>query len=175
MNKRITLAFIYLSITLSSCGIYSFDGATIDYNLTKTLSVALFPNETAGGTPNMGQDFSEGLKEYFQRRTKLELVARQGDLQLDGAIVDYSVRPQAIRSSGNNNTQDQTGLMRLTIRVQINFTNTKDENQNFNQNFSFFADYDPQTSTLTDVEDQLIEEIFEQIYFDIFQAAVAQW
>ena len=175
MNKRITLAFIYLSITLSSCGIYSFDGATIDYNLTKTLSVALFPNETAGGTPNMGQDFSEGLKEYFQRRTKLELVARQGDLQLDGAIVDYSVRPQAIRSSGNNNTQDQTGLMRLTIRVQTNFTNTKNENQNFNQNFSFFADYDPQTSTLTDVEDQLIEEIFEQIYFDIFQAAVAQW
>ena len=175
MNKRITLAFIYLSITLSSCGIYSFDGATIDYNLTKTLSVALFPNETAGGTPNMGQDFSEGLKEYFQRRTKLELVARQGDLQLDGAIVDYSVRPQAIRSSGNNNTQDQTGLMRLTIRVQTNFINTKDENQNFNENFSFFADYDPQTSTLTDVEDQLIEEIFEQIYFDIFQAAVAQW
>jgi len=176
LSKRVQFfTIIFLSTILSSCGIYNFDGAKIDYNVTKTISVALFPNETAGGIPNMGQEFTEGLREFFQRRTKLELVQRQGDLQLEGAIVDYNVRPQAIRSSGNTNTADRTGLMRLTIRVQTNFTNTKDDEQSYNQSFSFFADYDPQTSTLTDVEDQLIREIFEQIYFDIFQASVAQW
>ncbi len=139
------------------------------------MSISLFPNETAGGIPNMGQEFTEGLKEFFQRRTKLELVQRQGDLQIEGAIVDYNVRPQAIRSSGSTTSADRTGLMRLTIRVQTTFVNTKNEEENFDQNFSFFADYDPQTASLTDVEDQLIEEIFDQIYFDIYQASVAQW
>ena len=176
MNKvKKALSYFLIIFLLSACGIYSFDGASIDYDQTKTLSILLFPNETAGGTPNMGQDFTEGLREYFQRRTKLELVQRQGDLQLEGAIVDYNVRPQAIRSSGNNTTADRTGLMRLTIRVQAVFTNTKNEDQNFSQSFTFFADYDPTTSSLTDVEDQLIEEIFDQIYLDIYQASVAQW
>jgi len=159
----------------SACGVYSFDGASIDYDLTKTMSISLFPNETAGGVPNMGQEFTEGLKEYFQRRTKLELVQRQGDLQLEGAISDYNVRPQAIRSSGSTTQADRTGLMRLTIMVKATFTNTKNEEENFDKTFSFFADYDPQTASLTDVEDQLVEEIFEQIYFDIYQASVAQW
>ena len=65
MNKPAKYYTIALILTLTSCGVYSFDGAKINYDLTKTMSIALFPNETAGGTPNMGQDFTEGLKEYF--------------------------------------------------------------------------------------------------------------
>ena len=65
--------------------------------------------------------------------------------------------------------------MRLTIRVQVVFTNTKKEEENIQQSFTFFADYDPSTTTLNAVEDDLVEEIFDQLYFDIFQASVAQW
>ena len=158
-----------------SCGIYTLDGASIDYNQTKTLSISNFINESGGGPPNMSNTFTEGLKEYFQRRTKLELVQRQGDLQFDGEIGNYSVRPQAISSSGSSTEADGTGLMRLSITVQVIFTNTKDENVNLQQPFTFFADYDPSSTTLNAVEDDLVEEIFEQLYFDIFQASVAQW
>ncbi len=158
-----------------ACGIYSFDGASINYDQTKTLSIANFVNESGGGPPNMGNTFTEGLKDYFQRRTKLELIQKQGDLQFEGAITSYNVRPQAISSSGNNNQADGTGLMRLLIGVQVFFTNTKDENANIEQTFSFYADYDPSATTLNAVEDDLVQEIFDQLYFDIFQASVAQW
>ncbi len=172
-NKAI-LAFASLMLYVS-CGIYSFDGASIDYNLTQTLSVATFDNDSGGGPPNMGQTFSEGLKDYFQRRTKLELVANKGDLQFDGIIGNYVVRPQSVSSSGNRNVADGTGLMRLQISVNVIFSNTKKEDDNFERVFSFFADYDPSAASLNSIETQLVEEIFEQIYFDIFQASVAQW
>lgn len=167
--------FLSCLVLVGSCGIYSFSGASIDYDQTKTISFQNFLNESGGGPPNIGNTFTEGLKDFFQRRTKLELVQRQGDLQFEGSIADYSVRPQAISSSGNNNQADGTGLMRLTIRVQIVFTNTKNEDANIQQAFSFFADYDPATTTLNAVEDDLVGEIFDQLYFDIFQASVAQW
>ena len=171
-NSKLFLAMVLL---LSGCGIYSFNGASIDYVTTKTISVTNFFNDTAGGPPNMGQFFTEELRDYFQRNTKLELVQKKGDLQFEGAISDYDVRPQSVSSSGNRNQNDQTGLMRLNIGVEVTFTNTKKEAESFNRTFSFFADYDPSSTTLTAVEDDLVEEIFDQIIFDIFQAAVAQW
>lgn len=175
-NKLFSILLIFSLLT--GCGYsggYSFDGASIDYNLTQTLSVATFPNDTGGGPPNMGQTFSEGLKDYFQRRTKLELVVNKGDLQFDGVIGNYVVRPQSVSSSGNRNVADGTGLMRLQIAVNVIFVNNKREEDNFERSFSFFADYDPNANTLNSIESQLVEEIFEQIYFDIFQASVAQW
>lgn len=175
MKSIRSLSFLLTTILVASCGIYSFDGASIDYSQTKTISIANFINESGGGPPNMGNTFTEGLKDYFQRRTKLELVQKQGDLQFEGAVSNYNVRPQAISSSGNNNQADGTGLMRLTITVQLLFTNTKNEDANLQQSFSFYSDYDPANTTLNAVEDDLVEEIFEQLYFDIFQASVAQW
>jgi len=172
-NKLFVLSVLLALVT--SCGIYSFNGASIDYNETKTISIANFINESGGGPPNMGNTFTEGLKEYFQRRTKLELVQKQGDIQFEGAIANYTVRPQSISSSGNSNQADGTGLMRLSISVQLVFTNTKKEEENLQQAFTFFSDYDPANTTLNAVEDDLVVEIFEQLYFDIFQASVAQW
>lgn len=163
------------AILFAGCGAYSFTGISIDYNVVKTLSVANFFNDSGGGPPNMSQTFTEELKEYFQRNSKLELVQQNGDLQFEGAIGGYSVRPQAIASSGSNTVSDQSSLMRLTILVEVVFTNTKSEEDSFKRNFSFYADYDPQTTTLNAVEGDLVEEIFDQIIFDIFQASVAQW
>ena len=95
--------------------------------------------------------------------------------QFEGSIVDYQVRPQAIVSSGSRNVSDQSGLMRVTIFVEVGFTNQAKDTDNFQRRFSFYADYDPQATTLNAVESQLVEEIFDQIIFDIFQASVAQW
>lgn len=166
---------ILLSLTLLSGCIYSFSGASLDYNTMKTLSIANFFNDSGGGPPNMGQLFTEELKDYFQRNTKLELVQKGGDLHFEGAISDYQVRPQAIVSSGDRNQADQSGLMRVTIFVEVAYTNLKREEDNFQRKFSFYADYDPQSTTLNAVEASLVEEIFDQIIFDIFQASVATW
>jgi len=173
LNKWLLAPFLF--VLLLDCGVYSFNGASIDYTTTKTISVANFFNDTAGGPPNMGQFFTEELREYFQRNTKLELIQSKGDLQFEGAISNYDIRPQAVTSSGSNLRNDQTGLMRLNIGVEVVFNNTKKEEESFRRTFTFYADYDPSSSTLTAVEDDLVEEIFDQIIFDIFQASVAQW
>lgn len=174
-STKALVSSILLILCLCGCGVYSFDGASIDYNTTKTISIANFINEIGSGPPNMAQNFTEGLKDYFQRRTKLELIQRQGDLQFEGSISDYRVAPQAISSSGSSTRADGTGLMRLTIVVQVIFTNTVKEDASFQKPFTFYADYDPSSTTLNAVEDDLVDEIFEALYFDIFQAAVAQW
>ena len=51
---------------------------------------------------------------------------------------------------------------------QVDFTNTLNEEEDFSRSFSFYDDFDSQTSNLTAAEDQLIETIFDQIIFDIF-------
>lgn len=165
-----------LLLLMFSCKVeYSFTGTTIDYNVTKTFTVDNFFNDSGGGPANMGQLFTEELKDYFQRNTQLELVRTNGDLQFFGSITRYAITPQATVSSQNPNVPDRAGQMRLTIAVQLDYTNLANEEENVNQTFSFYQDYDPRTTSLLQVETELIEVIFENIIQDIFTTTVANW
>jgi DNA-binding transcriptional regulator of glucitol operon len=63
---------------------------------------------------------------------------------------------------------------RLTITVNVTYSNTKDEDKSFEKNFTRFADFEA-TQNLSDVEQSLIEEINEQLILDIFNEAVVNW
>lgn len=123
----------------------------------------------------MEQRFTESLKEYYQRNTQLELIRNNGDLQFLGAINRYTLTPISAVASGDPNLPDRAGQMRLTIGVEVEYINMNNEEENLKQNFSFFQDYDPRTTTLLDVENELVEEIFKNIIQDIFTATVANW
>jgi len=174
LSKTSLLSFVLITAIISGCGAYSFTGASIKDDVN-SISIAKFFNDVGGGPPNIEQTFTNDLQDYFQRNTNLELVPTGGDLQFEGAIIRYGIRPQAIASSGSRDRADQSGLMRLTIAVQTSFTNIKQEEDSFKKTFSFYADYDPQATPITQIEDDLIEEIFKQIIQDIFLASVAQW
>lgn len=174
--NRIRLLVVLLPLLLSGCSVkYSFTGTNINYELVKTFSVENFFNDSGGGPANMEQRFTETLKEYYQRNTQLELVRNNGDLQFSGSIVRYSLSPQAVVSSGDPNLPDRAGQMRLTISIEVDYLNLSNEEENKKQTFTFFKDYDPRTVTLLDVENQLVEDIFETIIQDIFTATVANW
>ena len=174
--NRIRLLVLLLPLLFSGCSVkYSFTGTNINYELVKTFSVENFFNDSGGGPANMEQRFTETLKEYYQRNTQLELVRNNGDLQFSGSIVRYSLSPQAVVSSGDPNLPDRAGQMRLTISVEVDYLNLSNEEENKKQTFTFFQDYDPRTVTLLDVENQLVEDIFETIIQDIFTATVANW
>ncbi|WP_158859959.1 LptE family protein [Lunatibacter salilacus] len=173
-NNIVALGLILL--LLWACKVeYSFTGTTLDYNVTKTFSVENFFNDSGGGPANMGQLFTENLKDYFQRNTQLELIRNNGDLQLLGAITRYTLTPQATVSSQSPNQPDRAGQMRITIAVEVDFTNMADEEQNMKRTFSFFKDYDPRSISLLQVETELVEEIFDNIIQDIFTSTVANW
>ena len=98
-----------------------------------------------------------------------------GDIQLSGAISGFRYAPIAATSTGDQNQPDVAGLQRLTIAVKVTYTDTKNDSNSFDKSFSFYADYNPNTSPLTQAEPQLIEDIFKNIVQDIFNATVANW
>lgn len=163
-------------LLFTACGVYSFTGATLSPEM-KTLSVQTFFDEAGNGPPTLSINFTESVKEYFQRNTSLALIPNEGDLQLEGSIVRYDLSPLAPTSTGNINFPDAgvAALQRLTITVKVVYVNLVDETKNFDQNFSFYADYDPQATDFNSVEAQLVDEIFEQIILDIFNATIADW
>lgn len=170
------MTFGLILLVLSGCSVsYSFTGTNINYELVKTFSVENFFNDSGAGPANMEQRFTEELKEFYQRNTQLELIRNNGDLQFSGAIKRYALTPQAAVSSGNPNLPDRAGQMRLTIAVEVEYLNLTNEEENLKRSFSFFQDYDPRSTTLLDVENRLVEEIFDNIIQDIFTATVANW
>lgn len=116
----------------------------------------------------MSQTFTEKLKDKFLSQTSLAVVDRNADLTFEGTISGYSVAPIAIQ------TNEVAAQNRLTISVNVKFTNLKDEKQNFEVFFSRYSDY-PSNQNLTAVEEQLIADIFTQIVDDIFNKAVINW
>lgn len=152
---------------LSSCGIYSFSGASIPAE-AKTVSVQYFPNNAQLVNPLLSNTFTNALNDMFVNQTTLQSVAQNGDLALEGEITGYSTSPIAI-------TGNQTAAMnRLTVTVNVRFTNKYDESKNFEQNFSQYQDY-PSGQDLSIVQDALVEQIVEDLCQDIFNKAVVNW
>ncbi len=176
MSKNILISFL-LAVFLSACGVYSFTGANISPNI-KTISIQTFYDEVGTGPPNLSQLFTEKIKDYYQQNTSLALTPAEGDLQLEGSIVGYKLTPRATVAQGSNRFDDAdiAALQRLTITIKVTYINTQDDSFDFDgQNFSFYVDYDPEKQDFNSIEPQLVEEIYDAIILDIFNATVANW
>lgn len=161
------LTVLLFVIMLCSCGVYSFSGASIPPE-AKTVSVQYFPNHAQLVNPLLSNNITNALNDMFVNQTTLESVAENGDLALEGEITGYSTSPVAI-------TGDQTAaLNRLTVTVNVRFTNRYDENTNFEQSFSQYQDY-PSNQDLNMVQDALLETIVNDLCQDIFNKAVVNW
>ena len=173
-NKPIFIILVSLILPIGGCGIYSFTGANISPTI-QTISIDRFYDDVGEGPANLAQNFTDELRDYFLQNTNLGLVQENGDLHFEGSIVGYRLTPVAPTAVGDETRTDVAGLMRLTITVKAVYINTQDDSFNFDKNFSFYSDYDPQTTSLSAAENQLIDEIFEQLVYDIFNASVANW
>lgn len=166
--KKIVFLYIALVLTLTSCKVkYSLSGATIPPE-AKTISVAFFANNTTLGAPSLSQRFTEKLRDMVSSQTNLALMSQNGDLQFEGFIADYNIAPVAIQST------DQANLNRLTISVNVKYSNRFDATKNFEQAFTRFADYSSQKS-IESMEPELVQEIFRQITEDVFNRAFNNW
>jgi hypothetical protein len=162
----------YWLLANTSCGVYSFQGTTTN---AKNISIAEFYNNTDLGPANLGQTFTNRLKDYFIQNTNLSVVQLNGELQLEGIITEYRLTPIAPTSTGDQTRVNPASLTRLTIVVKANYINTLDEAMSFkDKSFSFFKDFS-NDQNLADIEEQLVRQIFDQISLDIFNASVANW
>lgn len=175
MTKLHLLFSAVLILITTSCGTsvkYSFTGIG---TAAKSISIAEFYNNADLGPANMGQSFTNQLKNYFIQNSNLSIVTQEGELQLEGEIMDLRLTPVAPTSDGNNDGLATATSTRLTITVKATYINTLDETMSFkDKSFSFFKDF-PSESNLTDVEEQYTREIFNRIINDIFNASIANW
>ena len=165
-NLLFLLLFFVLAFNLHSCRI-----ALNDYDVdpsVKTFSVDQFETSAGNAQPTIGQQFSEQLKQRVLNDTKLSYQNAKGDLEFSGAVTSYQISSIA--------TKDGTSvsLQRLTIRMNIDFRNNKQEGKNWSQSFHRFADFGADVD-LSSVEDQLTTEIYTQVIEDVFNKAFANW
>lgn len=166
--KRFLLLLLPL-LMLTGCTVsYKLNGASIDYARVKTISIQEFPNQAPYVYPPLSQAFTEGLKEKFITQTKLKMKPKEGDLQIEGEIVGWELTPMAQRADG------YASETKLTITVNVRFTNTTNDKEDFEQKFSAFRQF-PATSMLEDVQDALLEDINKEISEAIFNKTVANW
>lgn len=158
-------------VLLSSCGVYSFTGTTIT---AETISIQQFYNDASSGPADLAVTFTNQLRDYFQQNTSLVQVASNGELQMEGSVVSYRLTPVAPSAASSSSTRDAASLTRLTISVKVTYVNLENEDFNFDRTFSQYADFNNDIG-LTAIEASLIQEIYDQIILDIFNASVANW
>ena len=160
--------YLVIVVVFISCKVnYGFKGISIPPE-AKTISVAFFQNNAAMASPSESQKFTEKMRDMVSSQTNLALTKQNGDLQFEGAIVDYAVSPVAFQST------DQAALNRLTVTINVKYTNSIDQSKSFNQNFQRFYDYSS-SKTLSAIESEALDEINRQIAEDVFQKAFNNW
>lgn len=175
-RKRFSTVIMSAAILLlTGCGVrvnYSMTGTS---TLATNISIAEFYNNTDLGQANLGQVFTNQLKNYIIQNSNLSVVAEEGQLQMDGEVTGFTLTPIAPTATQNPTDLNTASSTRLTITVSVTYINTLDETMSFkNKPFSFYRDF-PNDQNFTDVEEQYTRQIFERIVNDIFNATIANW
>ena len=163
------LAVCCMLLILSSCSIsYKFNGANINYQTTHSISIADFPNNAAMVNPTLSSELSETIRDLFQRQTRLQILSKGGDLEIEGEIVGYDI------SQGAISADSYASESKLTIRVQVRFINNIYPEESFDKTYSAYQTFDA-SRLLTDVQDELCRTIVTEIAENIYNDTVAKW
>lgn len=165
----IVLALVMVS-ALASCAFkgYKFNGASIDYTKTKTIQLSDFAVRSSYVWGPMGPLFNNTLKDEFANHTRLIQVKRNGDLKIEGEIIQYTQRNKSVSSEGHS------AQVELTMTVNVRFTNNANHKEDFERQFSASQTYES-TQSLNSVQEELVTQMTKDIVEQIFNATVANW
>ncbi|MBO4870811.1 MAG: LptE family protein [Muribaculaceae bacterium] len=148
---------------------YTFNGASIDYSVYKTISFGDFPIRAALVYPPLQQLFENKLIDMVDQQTRLRVIDNNNtDLRMEGEITGYNLSPQAV---GEDAYASQT---RLTITVRVRYINNKNPNLSKDESFSAYRDFSS-SEMLTDVQDELCNQICKDLTDLIFNATLGDW
>ena len=160
---------LFVCLALTSCSIsYRFNGANINYQTTHTISIADFPNNAPMVNPTLSNNLSESIRDLFVRQTRLQVLPRGGDLEIEGEIVGYDL------SQGAISADSYASESKLTLRVTVHFTNNVHPEESFDKTYSTYQTFDS-SQMLTDVQDALCTTMIGEIAENIFNDTVARW
>lgn len=162
-------AALSVCILMTACKVsYKFNGASIDYNKTKSIQIDNFPIRSAYVWAPMQSIFQNRLTDIFASQTKLRQVKKNGDLQLSGEITGFDQYNKGISSSG------YSSQVQLKMTVNVRFVNNKNHTEDFEKQFTATTEYDS-SQQLTSVQEELVTQMVKDITDQIFNATVANW
>lgn len=169
MKRKLYLLTAMMTIILVSCSVsYKFNGASIDYTKTKTITLVDFPNRCSYVWGPMAPLFNNALKDEFANHTHLSQVKRNGDMKIEGEITQYSQRNKSVSSEG------YSAQTELSMTVNVRFTNNANHQEDFERQFTASQVYET-TKNLNSVQEELVTEMVKDIVNQIFNATVANW
>lgn len=169
MTYKKTTILLSLLMLQTACSVtYKFNGSSINYEKVKSISIDKFPIRSAYVWSPMESMFYNAITDEYAQKTKLEVLKRNGDLQLSGEIVEYSQTNKAIAADGF------AAQTQLKVSVNVRFTNNSNHDEDFERRFSATAEYDS-SQQLNAVQEELVQEMIDDIVDQIFNATVANW
>lgn len=163
----VACALALTALLAGGCGIYSFSGTSIQPDV-RTITIDFFEYTAEKVNPSLSNLLTEELRTQFRKMTRLEQVDLDGDLEIEGTVTGYDVSATSV-------TADEVAAQnRLTVTVNIKFTNRLYPEDDLDQNFSAYEDYDSMLA-LDAVQETLCNQIVKKLIEDIFNATVAQW
>ena len=164
-----TIAVAIIAMVITACSVsYKFNGASIDYNKTKTIQIADFPIRSSYVWGPMASIFNNQLKDQYANHTRLIQVKRNGDLKVEGEITQYSQRNKAVTAQG------ESAQVELSMTVNVRFTNNDNHSEVFERQFTATTTYDSRQS-LNSVQEECVTQMVKDITDQIFNATVANW
>ena len=167
-NSLKILVTILLLVVLVSCKVkYSFSGADIDPNI-KTVSISYFDNNSGNGIANMGDLFTDALRDKILRETNLNLVTGKADIEFSGKISQYFFSVQAPTGT------ETSDIRRITMIVSVDFKNNLTEEDSWTSNFTNITEHSVDVD-LTSIEEESVRTINTLLVDDIFNKAFVKW
>lgn len=166
MRLVIYLLLIIQLVLLSSCGIYSFSGASIPKEV-KSISIEYIPNKAPNAWSSIDNIFNQELRNKFVREAGLRVLDEKGDYHIKGYISNYVITPQT-PTTGSFSSQ-----YRLDISVMIEFQdNVSGKKVQWTEPFTNMELYE---SDISGKEDILIRAISKNISNSIFNKIFSTW
>ena len=163
------LILFFCALGLQSCSIsYKFNRASIDYSQIRSIAISEFPNNAALVYPALSADLTQGIRDIYQRQTRLEVSRKSGDLELEGEITGYALTPMAISADS------YSAETKLTITVKVRFTNNVNPEESFDKTYSAYQTFES-SQMLSDVQEELCNLMIKEIAENIYNDTVARW
>jgi TolB-like protein len=163
---KLFIIVVLVITTITTCGVYSPYGAATSG--AQTFRVYRFEATHPLVSATSALSISESLVDRVQRQSNLKLVSGEAELKFYGKVVDWLVQPINIQGD------ETASANRVTITVDVIYTNSLDESLSFQRKFNRFVDV-PSSSDLFSIEDEIANEIGELLSLDIFNASLGNW
>jgi hypothetical protein len=165
--SRILPVFAFMVLLLQGCS-YKFNGASIPPNM-KSVSVGFFENAAPLVVPTLSQAFTEELKNRIRNQSNLAVIRDNADGTFEGRITDYNFSNVAVTAG------ERANLVRLTITVNVKYTDALEPSNSFEQSFSQFEQFSLDNGSVQVQEPKIIPIVTRRLTEDIFNKAFANW